>query len=192
MILLDPGHPSRQGDAGVIVPGGSEKGEDFREVDYVYERVQNLGVVLTGWGVGWDLTRGKDEVMSLRERGKFGAQRGAKFALSIHVDSHPDPVFHGMRVFHRPGNPKAKDIAGVIHRAIPEPLQFFRKTTQTSREDWTRRADNVLREHQCPAVLVECGFASNPEDLALLQTYPVIRGIETAMLCGIARALDIT
>ena len=47
----------------------------------------------------------------------------------------------------------------------------------------------IFRNTQCPAVLVECGFISNPQEAALLQTKPY--QIKTAVAVA-AAFLDVT
>lgn len=183
MIVIDPGHPSRPGDTGVTVG-------DFQESEFTFEIALQLVAVLDSLGITCELTRGSEEPMSLFQRGDFSSRVDARLVISIHANAHSDPSMNGLMVFYRPGAVLAKKVADAILKAAPHDLEHYKKTFASHRKHWAR-VDNVLKQHECPAVLVECGFASNDNDREALQREATQAGLVAAMLSGVARFLEL-
>ncbi len=85
--------------------------------------------------------------------------------LSIHQNTYPEGQYHGAQVFYGAGE-GSQDLA-----------QFTQETLRAALDPENGRAaakipDSVyLMNHiSCRAILVECGFLSNPEEEALLRT----------------------
>ncbi len=86
--------------------------------------------------------------------------------ISIHLNSFPNESVHGIQVFYRRGNEVSKQIAAKIQNEFNDKIQP--DNTKTIKEI----SSNVyLFSHiENPAVLIECGFLSNAEELARLKT----------------------
>ena len=84
--------------------------------------------------------------------------------LSIHQNSYPGSQYRGAQVFYAPTG-GSRELAELLQTALREELQ----------PDNDRQAKPIpesvyLMNHvSCPAVLVECGFLTNPEEEALLR-----------------------
>ena len=86
---------------------------------------------------------------------------GAEVFLCIHCNSFRKIEAEGTETYHYPGSEADERLARAIQLRICDALLT---------EDRGVKQDNfqVLRETDCPAVLVECGFISNPIDRAML------------------------
>lgn len=86
--------------------------------------------------------------------------------ISIHQNSYSgSPRYHGAQVFYADGSSSA-DFAAYTQEVL-------RQTLDPGNARQASKAPNTvyLLEHvTCRAILVECGFLSNPEEDALLQT----------------------
>ena len=84
--------------------------------------------------------------------------------ISIHQNSLPGhPGVSGAQVFHN-----GQDGAEALALCIQNDLNMAVNT----REKVAKRIDDsiyIMKHADCPAVLVECGFLSNPEETVLLQ-----------------------
>ena len=85
-------------------------------------------------------------------------------SISIHQNSLPGhPGVSGAQVFHN-----GQDGAEALALCIQNDLNMAVNT----REKAAKRIDDsiyIMKHADCPAVLVECGFLSNPEETVLLQ-----------------------
>lgn len=85
--------------------------------------------------------------------------------LSIHQNSFPEAKYHGTQTFYADTD-GSRELAEQIQSAICRTLQ------SENRREAKRIPDTVyLMNHvDCRAVLVECGFLTNPEEAQQLQT----------------------
>ena len=83
--------------------------------------------------------------------------------LSIHQNSYPDGRYHGAQVFYANGE-EALLLAQRVQEALRSALD-----PENTRAVKPISEDVYLMNHvSCPAILVECGFLSNPEEEAKL------------------------
>jgi N-acetylmuramoyl-L-alanine amidase len=123
-----------------------------------------LQKILAGAGVRTVMTRTTDVFVPLPTRTAIAnAQRDAIF-VSIHYNASPRSRAHGIETYCE--DSAGAPLAARIQRDI---------LTQVSAENrGVKRAEYyVLRNCQIPAVLVECGFLTNPSEarLALTPSY---------------------
>lgn len=184
MIIIDPGHPSKKGDEGVT-------GKGFREVDFNYQiairLIQHIKILQTPW----DITRGKDEVMSLPKRRAFAKARGAEIVFSIHANANENRKHKGLLALYSEDiDTSSFFVANAIVNATPIGLRRYgRALFDINKAEWPR-VYNVVKGYHCPVVLVECGYVSNPSDLKLLKTEAVKQAIVAALYCGVTRWLE--
>ena len=168
-LILDAGHGGEDGGA-VSLSGVPES-----EINLAI--VLKLDSVLGFCGTPAILLRSEDvslhddTAVTLREKkvsdlhNRAAAVEAAEGAtlLSIHQNTYPEGRYHGAQSFYAPTE-GSMALAQHIQLRIRESLQ-----PDNSREA-KQVADNVyLMNHiSCPAVLVECGFLTNPEEEALL------------------------
>lgn len=92
-------------------------------------------------------------------------QSGAQLAVSIHQNSFSDAASHGAQVFYYSGSGQGERLAHALQTQLLEklPVENHRK----------EKADShyyMLKNVTCPIVIAECGFLSNPEEAAKLNT----------------------
>ena len=163
--VLDAGHGGEDGGA-VSVTGVAESGINL-------DIVRRMDAVLGLWGQPACLLREEDvslhdpEAGTLREKkvsdlhnraAAVEALQGATL-VSIHQNSYPQSRYHGTQVFFAPTE-GSQQLAEAIQQGVQGTLQ------PENRRAAKQIAGNVyLMNHvKNRAVLVECGFLSNPEE----------------------------
>ena len=167
VVVIDVGH------------GGNDPGKIG--VDNVKEKDVNLQIALClkaqlqARGVKVILTREGDvclatngatnkKVSDMHNRVSLINASSADYMISIHQNSLPGhPGVSGAQVFHN-----GQDGAEALALCIQNDLNMAVNT----REKAAKRIDDsiyIMKHADCPAVLVECGFLSNPEETVLLQ-----------------------
>ena len=169
-LILDAGHGGEDGGA-VSVTGVPESRVNL-------EIVQKLRDTLALYGVDPVVLREEDvslhdpEASTLREKKRSDLKNRVRAVeaveggalLSIHQNSYPGSQYRGAQVFYAPTG-GSRELAELLQTALREELQ----------PDNGRKAKPIpesvyLMNHvSCPAVLVECGFLTNPEEEALLR-----------------------
>lgn len=99
--------------------------------------------------------------------------------VSIHQNQFPDAKFSGPQVFYA-DTPGSEALAKQMQEQLTHVLAPGSRRT-------CKQADGVyLMNHiACPAVLVECGFLSNPQEEALLRD----KGYQQKLCCVLASVL---
>ncbi|WP_016699012.1 N-acetylmuramoyl-L-alanine amidase [Actinoalloteichus spitiensis] len=158
-IVLDPGHGGA--DRGICVDGASE-------ADLVWDLARRLEGRMVATGMEALLTRGPDSCPQESDRAAFANDAGAELFLSLHVDANSSPRAQGIASFHfgtGTGNGTTSTVgealAGYIQREVSAKTGMV--DCGAHRKTW-----EVLRLTRMPAVRVEVGYLTNPEDRARL------------------------
>ena len=169
-LILDAGHGGEDGGA-VSVTGVPESRVNL-------EIVQKLRDTLALYGVDPVVLREEDvslhdpEASTLREKKRSDLKNRVRAVeaveggtlLSIHQNSYPGSQYRGAQVFYAPTG-GSRELAELLQTALREELQ-----PDNSRQAKPIPESVYLMNHvSCPAVLVECGFLTNPEEEALLR-----------------------
>jgi N-acetylmuramoyl-L-alanine amidase len=180
VVAIDPGHPSQKGKPGCI----ADKGR-FVEADYTMFMGRRLNRALQREpGFAPVLLRQNDgEVISVPDRASHASDAKADFVVSIHVDSCKDEKRRGATILYWPGNVFAASIADCIASSMPHMLRRDIFGTPALEETYPS-ARNVIRCYNQPTVLVECGMASNRNNLKALKRDTVQAMIIGAMVQG--------
>ena len=172
LLAIDPGHGGED--------GGSSSGEVL-EKDLNLAVSEDIYYLCALTGVPAKMTRrddralydmygdlddytGRKKAYDLRNRVRFVEEEGAGVYLSIHQNKFTDPAYSGLQVWYSPNVKESEALAKMIQSAA-------RKYLAPENEREVKRATSaiyVLKRAKVPAVLVECGFLSNPEDLGRL------------------------
>lgn len=99
--------------------------------------------------------------------------------VSIHQNHFPEAQYHGAQVFYAPTEGS---------RAMAENLQaLLIETVNPGSKRACKPADGVylMQKINCPGILVECGFLSNPEEETLLRS----ADYQLKICCVIAKSL---
>ena len=169
-VIIDAGHGGEDGGA---------SGEDG-----TLEKHLNLAIaleleeMLRAAGVKTRLTRTEDVLLYDRnsdyEGHKKAQDAAARIAIaeeydsaifiSIHMNSFPQKQYRGLQVYYSPASPESSKIATQIQSLTVKNLQpeNNRQIKEIGKNVY------IMNNLTHPAVLVECGFLSNPEECALL------------------------
>lgn len=171
VLVLDPGHGGLDGGA-VSVTGE-------RESKINYDIAKRAFALARFCGFRTLMTRNTYEIeypaqmRSVAECKKWDTRSRVSFVnrfpegvlLSIHQNYYPTASPHGIQVLYA-GNEKSREIAYSLTEAF---LQAF--TEDSCRPPEAAGKDIYLLTHVTrPAVLVECGFLSNPTEAKKLET----------------------
>lgn len=159
VILIDPGH-------GGIDPGAC--GRKYYEKDIVLRVALYLGVKLQKSGAKVVYTRTGDydlesaTVDDLTARVRLIDSSKATIVISIHCNAFTSPDERGAQTFYNASrHPDSKKLAQLIQSELI-------KETQTEREASAKVDHFMLNHAKVPAVTVELGFLSNPDEEKLL------------------------
>lgn len=145
-VVIDAGH------------GGSDKGAYWggvRESHLNLAVAQRLERLLKKKGMKTVMTRRSDSFVSLDSRvGTANRYRNSVF-VSIHFNANRNTRFRGVETYC--WGSSGATLAGAIQRRLPARLG-------TRNRGVKRQQFKVLMKTRMPAVLVECGFISNPAE----------------------------
>ncbi len=99
----------------------------------------------------------------MRNRILFFEEKKADCVISIHQNSFPEASSHGAQVFYYGESGDGKKLASYIQKEL---LEFDTTNKRGAKEN---TGYYILKKSKMPAVIVECGFLSNPEELAKLK-----------------------
>lgn len=170
MIVLDAGHGGMDGGCSTA-DGKTEKGINLN----IMLSVRDLSRF---FGYNVDATREKD--ISIHDKGVTGIRNqklsdmenrlelfnkyNNSVCVSIHQNTFSDPKFSGAQMFYSDRNPESEQLASIMQ-------QKFVGNLQPDNQRETKLCGSELYLcHFCdnPAVMVECGFLSNPDEAAKL------------------------
>ena len=101
----------------------------------------------------------------MQERLKITEAQEDAIFISIHQNSYPVAKYSGFQIYYSRNNAESANLANTLELAVREHLQP--DNNRASKE----AGSNIylLQKLTCPALLLECGFLSNPDECALLQ-----------------------
>ena len=169
-LILDAGHGGEDGGA-VSITGVPES-----QINLAI--VLKLRDVLGLYGVAPVVLREEDislhdsEAGTLREKKRSDLKNRVAMVeeieggtlLSIHQNTYPGSRYHGTHVFYAPTEGSQK-LAEHFQNSIKTALQPDNERAVKQIPDTVYIMNHVT----CPAVLIECGFLTNPEEEALLR-----------------------
>ena len=166
-ICLDAGHGGND--------GGTQSG-DIIEKDINFSITQKLEALLKEAGATVSLVRDTDEYVDLADRTYISNQSGASFLFSLHCNYYEgDTSIHGLELYYHRNSEISKQYA-------EEMTQLLRNANAMSVRDASKQNMQVLRNSSVPALMVEMGFLSNPEECANLND-PLYQEYLARLLC---------
>jgi len=166
-VVLDPGHGGMDGGA-VGISGTPEK-----ELNLLI--AVKIRSILESNGFSVVMTRDNDTMLThssggtrkqqdLRARVETVSSIDNPVLVSIHMNRFPDSSVKGMTFYYSPNHPDSYRLAELFHVRLLETLQPSNRRPIKESDDTIY----LLYHTSCPAVLVECGFLSNPLEEAML------------------------
>lgn len=185
LVVVDPGHGGP--DPGVVRAGVQEK-------EITLAVAQRLGDFLRQGGARVILTRTEDRDLAdpetpvgkgrkredLQRRVDLANRNRADVFVSVHVNSFEEDNECGAQTFYQPGSVASRELAQAIQGALRE---FLGNTTRLPKavDYFTGRTAAM------PAVVVEVGFITNPQEFTLLQKPAYQSKVAFAIYAGIVR-----
>lgn len=103
------------------------------------------------------------KVSDLKNRVRMVQETPNAILVSLHQNTFPDTRYHGAQVFYG-GSEESQRLAKELQRL------FVASINQGSRrQPKTSKGIYLMENVSCTAILVECGFLSNPEEEAMLR-----------------------
>lgn len=180
-IVLDAGHGGRDGGS-VGVNGTIEKEINLRYTLALKEKLVSAGyrVELTRkTDDGLYLESAKNKKMSdLNARMEIIKRANPNLVISIHMNSFSSQSAHGASTYYRSGDESGQIVSDLIQHSLNTYLGA--PSTKGKVGDYY-----ILNESYYTAVLIECGFLSNPEEERLLNTDEYLEKFVDAVYNGI-------
>ncbi len=151
-IIVDPGH------GGHDFGGRSLFGRN--EKDLALDTAQRLKTNLERRGFHVIITRKSDYFITLQQRVDVANATAGCIFVSIHYNWDRGSSGHGIETYYY--LPRAARLAANVEREVA--------AVGTRDRGVKQRGFYVLRKNRRPAILVECGFVSNPSDNAMAQS----------------------
>lgn len=168
-IVLDAGHGGED--------GGCE-GNGLLEKDLNLDITLRIAALLQEQGINVTLTRdtdvllydinsdyqGKKKAQDVRNRLKIAQSQENPVLVSIHMNYFAQTQYSGLQVWYSKNDTRSKALANLIQSNV-------KATLQPSNKRVTKEATSsifLLHNATFPAVLIECGFLSNPDEARTL------------------------
>lgn len=187
-VILDAGH------------GGSDPGKvgvyDILEKEINLAIVLKIKVLLEEEGIGVLLTREEDQRLDengkefsktadMKDRVNIMNEVKPKVVVSVHQNSYTSPEIKGAQVFYFTHSEVSRKMAEVMQEEL--------RKVDTSNTRQVKENDTyyLLKKTETPAMIVECGFLSNPEEAQKLATEEYQDKMAAAITEGIKSCLVI-
>lgn len=165
-VVLDAGHGGED--------GGAASASGILEKDINLAVTLRLRDLLEANGIPVVLTRstdvllydrnvdyrGKKKALDLAARRKIAEETEGCIFVSIHMNAFPQTQYSGLQVWYSPNNVHSATLAEAVQSLVQNQLQ-----PENDRRIKRATSSIYLLHHLSnPAILVECGFLSNPEE----------------------------
>ncbi len=165
-VVIDAGHGLPDGGA-VGVNGTIEQSVNLSVAKKVEE-------ILSTGGINVTMTRNDEKCLSCEEEGKSLRQMKkedmnerlkiikkskADLFISIHMNHFEQPKVNGLRLFYDKNHPQTKELAVSMQEKMSEITGAKMYAVKAADQSLF-----LMKNPPSPAVLVECGFLSNPEE----------------------------
>ena len=171
VLVIDAGHGGMDG--GAVASDGTKESELNLDIALRLEALARF------WGVETVMTRDQEDIDYPADAGTIAAKKKAdQYArvglinntpgavlLSIHQNNYPATAPKGIQVFFGKA-PGGAEFAAVLQTNLTAQLYPENRRLASPISD----SIFLMNKVTCPAVLVECGFLSNPGDLQKLET----------------------
>lgn len=185
-VILDAGHGG--------LDGGAVSSDGICEAPITLAIAQQTQLVMRLFGLHPLMTRNDEKSLnfdanaSIRENKRKDLESRLQVMreysnvpfFSIHLNQYPDSKYHGAQVFFSENSREGPVLARVLQERL-------RMTLDPSNARVCKPAPEgvfLMKNAPSPAVTIECGFLSNPEELRLLQQQAYQTKIAISILCG--------
>lgn len=182
-IMLDAGHG--QSDPGAVGP------TKLKEKEAALALTKRVGQLLSQQGVEVSYTRTDDQRLvdsssakDLQARAAKANQAQVDYFVSLHHNSAAIPQAHGVETYVVAKGGRAEQLAKRVQSQLTSASGLADRGVKTANLA-------VLRETDMPAILIETGFISNPEEEKLLRSDSFLETAAEAIAKGIVEQLGL-
>ena len=186
-IIIDAGHGGFDGGA-VASDGTVEKDINLSISLKLYEMLKLFGYDVIMTRTTDDATDNTESNIiserkksDLKERLKIINNTKDGVFVSVHLNKFTTSTAIGAQVFYSPNNPKSVNLGQKIQTSVVSLIQ--KDNARTVKKG--NKNTYLLYNAQIPAVIVECGFLSNSNELLLLKDIDYQSKMAFAIFCGI-------
>ena len=171
-LVIDPGHGGEDGGANI---------GDILEKDLNLSVAKSFDMICAIFGYSSKMTRTEDTLLydrygdltdytgmkktyDLKNRLRIAEESGAKLFVGIHMNKFPESKYSGLQVYYSTNNSGSEIAARTVQ-------SYAKKHIAPDNQREIKGAGDsiyILKRIACPAILVECGFISNPEECTAL------------------------
>ncbi|MFV0519383.1 MAG: N-acetylmuramoyl-L-alanine amidase [Lachnospirales bacterium] len=185
-IFIDVGH-------GGSDPGYVKKvsGKEIYEKDINLKVAEYLVTYLQELGYKTEINRTTDTALASTKNGDMAKRvtqinsNENSICVSIHQNSFTNSSAQGAQVFYHTKSKEGKLLAAAIQKSLKENAHWGNKKNISPNKDYY-----MLRKTKVPAVIVECGFMSNPTELQKLLNPDYQKTLAKAISIGIDNYLN--
>ena len=173
-IVIDPGHGGE--DAGAVATDGTLEKDLNLEIAFLVKELCDLN------GINAVLTRdtdtllydrygdlecykGKKKVYDLKNRLRFASEQENPIYVGIHMNKFEISRYSGLQIYYSKNDPLSYELANSVRECVIKNLQ----PANTRKAKAADSSIYVLHNADMPAILIECGFLSNPNELEALK-----------------------
>jgi len=188
VVVLDAGHGGK--DPGKVSAGGA------LEKDINLSIAMRLKTLLEQNEIVVVMTREEDKDLAsesasnrknedLKARVNLIAETAPAVVVSIHQNSYPEEDVDGAQVFYVAGSETGKQLATIIQKNLKNEIKDDNHRVAKANKEYY-----LLKKTNCPAVIVECGFLSNPREAVLLASEEYQEKLAFAIHLGIIEYIN--
>lgn len=191
VIVIDAGHGGED--------GGASGADGTLEKDLNLTVAKSVAQILTAAGYDVRMTRTDDRLLydmyddltdytghkktyDLRNRLRFAKEAGTSLLVSIHMNKFSEEKYKGLQVYYSDSGKAAADLV----------QKYAKLYLQPGNDRETKRADRsiyLLTRAEMPAIMVECGFLSNAQELADLTSPAYQKQLALTIAAAIAESV---
>lgn len=188
-LVIDAGHGG--------FDGGAVGADGTTEQDINLSIAKRVQVLANFFGVPTTMTRPdenaldydpsrtvrENKIADIKAREKLVNSIASPVFLSIHLNKFSDAQYHGAQVFYSARNAESKPLAEQIQQCLIDGCD-------PTNHRQVKQADSaiyLMKKLDCPAVIIECGFLSNPAEEARLRDETYHKQLAAAVICGYLR-----
>ena len=188
VIVIDAGHggwdPGKVGVNGVL-----EKDINLQIAEKLKEKLEEAGctVIMTrteDTALGGS-ANGTTKSADMKERIRIMEETKPDYVISIHQNSFSDTNVKGAQVFYHSSSNVSRSLAETLQESIVKYADETNHRKAKTGDDYY-----ILRKSSCPAVIIECGFLSCPEEAEKLSTDDYQNRLAEAILNGIIEEVN--
>ncbi len=177
LIILDAGHGGLDKGAKIKYPYLEEKRLTLTAIQITKKYLEQLGYKVV-------LTRSKDYFVPLTKRVDLANNSNGEIFVSVHFNSCPNKTAYGIEIYFfnsLENKSRTKNSKNLAHCVLTD----ICKNTNAKSRGIKNGQFCVIRETKMPAILIEAGFLTNPEERDKIRKTPYLEKISLGITQGI-------